>query len=198
LTASPPNTTHGPTDDPDDWVIVAKIVRPRGLRGEVIAELLTDFPERFTERKRLYLLAPKQPSRAVELEKHWLHQGRVVLKFAGVESMNDAETLRGLEVAIPRAERAPLEEGAAYIDDLIGCILIDSRSSIEIGEIRAVDRESTATPLLVVETSLKQEVLVPFVKAFQPQIDLGAKRISMKLPEGLLELNSPERPAQEK
>jgi len=189
LTASLPSAApHS-----DDWVIVAKIVRPRGLRGEVIADLLTDFPERFAERKRLFLLAPKQHPRPIELERHWLHQGRVVLKFSGVESMNDAETLRGLEVAIPQAERAPLKDGAAYIDDLIGCILFDSRSGTEIGEISEVDRESTATPLLVVKTLLKQEVLVPFVKAFKPQIDLDARRISMELPEGLLELNAPGR-----
>lgn len=105
--------------------------------------------------------------------------------------MNDAEALRGLEVAIPKAERAPLEDGAAYIDDLIGCILFDSRSGTAIGEIGDVDRESSATPLLVVETKNLGQILVPFVNAFAPQIDLTAKRISMELPEGLLELNAP-------
>jgi 16S rRNA processing protein RimM len=172
-------------------VIVARIVRPQGRRGEAIADLLTDFPERFAERKRLFLLSAKADPRPIELERHWLHQGRIVLKFAGIDSINDVETLRGLEVAIPKAERAPLEDGAIYIADLIGSTLIDSRTTAEIGEIIEVDRESSATPLLVVKNAAKQEVLVPFAKAFHPTFDAEAKRLTMELPEGLLDLNSP-------
>jgi 16S rRNA processing protein RimM len=177
---------------PDDqWVIVAKIVRPQGRHGEALAELLTDFPDRFAERKRLFLLGAKSAPRPIELERHWLHQGRIVLKFAGVDSINDVETLRGLEVAIPKAERAPLEDGAIYIADLIGCTLVDGREQKEVGKIAEVDRESTSTPLLVVKTFSGQEVLVPFAKAFQPKFDPAARTLTMDLPEGLLELNSP-------
>jgi len=186
----PPATLEVPVQ-PDDWVVVAKIVRPQGRHGEALAELLTDFPERFAERKRLFLLSPKTAPRAVELERHWLHQGRVVLKFAGVESINDVEALRGLEVAVPRAERAPLEDGAVYVADLIGCVLVDSLSGTEVGRIGDVDRESSTTSLLVVDTALGQ-VLVPFVQAYRPVLDLEAKRISMELPEGLVELNATE------
>lgn len=175
-----------------DWVIVAKIVRPQGRHGEALAELLTDFPERFAERKRLFLLTPKSSPREVTLERHWLHQGRIVLKFAGVDSINDVETLRGLEIAIPIAERAPLEDGAIYIADLIGSTLIDSRTTSEIGEIIEVDRESTSSPLLVVKSVAKQEILVPFVKAFHPIFDDAAKQLTMELPEGLLEINTPD------
>jgi 16S rRNA processing protein RimM len=179
----------------EDWVVVAKIVRPQGRRGEVLADLLTDFPERFAERRRLFLLAAKPKpggavAKEVALERYWLHQGRVVLKFAGVESISDAETLRGLEVAIPRAERAQLDEDSVYIADLIGCRLIDARSGAEVGEIVDVDRETTATALLVVNTASSGEVLVPFVKSYRPSLDLAAKRISMELPEGLLDLNA--------
>jgi 16S rRNA processing protein RimM len=174
-----------------DWVIVAKIVRPRGLRGEAIAELLTDFPERFAGRKRLFLLGAASAPRPIELERHWLHQGRIVLKFAGIDSIDDAETLRGLDVAIPKAERAPLEDGTIYIADLIGCALIDSHTKTEVGQITEVDRESSAAALLVVRTSAKQEALVPFAKAFQPTFDPTARTLTMDLPEGLLELNSP-------
>ena len=100
-------------------------MRPQGRHGEALAELLTDFPERFAERKRLFLLSSKSSPRPIDLERHWLHQGRIVLKFAGIDSINDVETLRGLEVAIPKAERAPLEDGAIYIADLVGSTLID-------------------------------------------------------------------------
>src|SRR5215469_1083427 len=100
------------------WAIVARLVRPQGRRGEILADLLTDFPERFAERKRLYLLVSEsspQPGREVTLEQHWLHKGRIVLKFSGVDSINDAEALRDLLVAIPVSERAPLTGGAVYV-----------------------------------------------------------------------------------
>ena len=171
-------------------MIVAKIVRPQGRHGEALAELLTDFPERFAERKRLFLLGAKSAPRPIELERHWLHQGRIVFKFAGIETITDAETLRGLEVAIPKTERAPLEDGAIYIADLIGSTLIDSRTAAEVGTIIDVDRESSATPLLVIQTAAKEEALVPFAKAFHPTFDAAAKRLTMDLPEGLLEINA--------
>jgi 16S rRNA processing protein RimM len=183
-----PLPANSPSEN-EDWVVVAKIVRPQGRHGEVLCDLLTDFPERFAERKRLFLLAPKSSPREIELERHWLHQGRIVFKLAGVDSINDAELLRGCEVAIHRAERAPLDEGAVYISDLIGCLLIDSRTGAHVGDIADVDRGATATPLLVVETP-SGEVLVPFAKAFTPKIDLAARQIEMQLPEGLLELNT--------
>jgi len=181
----------GTTPQAGDWVIVAKIVRPQGRHGEALAELLTDFPERFAERKRLFLLSAKSNPRPIELERHWLHQGRIVLKFAGIDSIDDVETLRGLEVAIPISERAPLEDGAIYIADLIGSTLIDSRTKAEIGEIVEVDRESSATALLVVKNAANQEILIPFVKAFRPNFDRAARSLTMDLPEGLLELNAP-------
>jgi 16S rRNA processing protein RimM len=155
-----------------------------------MAEILTDFPERFAERKRVFLLDAKYDPRPMDLEDHWLHKGRIVLKFAGIDSIEAAETLRNIEVAIPRAERAPLEDGAIYIDDLIGSTLIDSRAGMEVGKIVEVDRESTATALLVVKTPAMQEVLVPFVKVFQPEFDINARTLKMKLPDGLLELNN--------
>jgi hypothetical protein len=85
------------------------------------------------------------PPRPVILEEHWLHKGRVVLKFAGIDSISDAEALRGLDVAIPRAQRAPLEEDAVYIDDLIGCHIIDvsGGTTRDLGPIISVDRDIT-------------------------------------------------------
>ncbi len=157
----------------------------------MLADLLTDFPERFSIRKRLFLLAPSAPERPVELENYWLHQGRIVFKFAGVDSMNDAEALRGLDIAIPQIERAPLEDGAVYISDLLGCVLVDSRSGHEVGFISEVDRESTSTSLLVVDTPASGQLLVPYVLAFHPRVDLALRRVSIELPEGLLELNAP-------
>jgi 16S rRNA processing protein RimM len=184
---------HAMTHEPFTWL--ARIRRPQGRRGEVFADLLTDFPEKFDQRRQLWLVAEvpsasAQP-RAVELVHHWPHKGGIVLHFSGVDSISDAETLTGLGVAIPQAERAPLAEGEAYIGDLIGCALVDVAGSAPapVGEIRDVDFTSGPTPLLVVRTP-RGEVLVPYARAYLRQLDLDHKRVEMALPEGLIDLNA--------
>lgn len=177
---------------PDDWAILARLKRPQGRKGEVSAEILTDFPERFQQRRQLMLLAANGQARPVELESFWLHKGGIILKFAGVDSINQAEELRGLEVAIPRTERAELETDSAYISDLIGCTLykLVSGKPQPVGKIVAVDRESTEVPLFVIKQG-KEELLVPFAKAYLRKLDIAAKCVEMELPEGLLEINEP-------
>jgi 16S rRNA processing protein RimM len=172
--------------------IVARLVRPQGRHGEILADLLTDFPERFVQRRHLYLVASEaseSPVREVTLERHWLHKGRIVLKFSGVDSINDAEALRNLLVAIPASERAPLTDDAVYISDLIGCEVVDLASaSTPVGRIADVDREAG---LLIVRPALGEELLIPFAKAYLVAVDLAAKRIEMRLPGGLLDINAP-------
>ena len=95
-----------------DFVTLARVFKTQGRIGEVACEILTDFPEKFAERKRLLLFNPKRPAderREFILESHWLHKGTVVLKFAGIDSITDAELLIGCEVQIPESERAPLD-----------------------------------------------------------------------------------------
>ena len=179
--------------------MLAHLVRPQGRYGEILADILTDFPERFADRKRLFLVpsesspcsAPQQrPPREVSLEHHWLHKGRIVLKFSGVDSISDAEALRGLDVAIPASERVPLTDGAVYISDLIGCKVIDLANvpATSIGSVVDVDR---AASLLVVQSDNRAELLIPFAKSYLAKIDLEAKRIEMRLPAGLLDINAP-------
>jgi 16S rRNA processing protein RimM len=161
--------------------------------GELLCELLTDFPERFAERSRLFLraAAAAQP-REVRLERHWLHKGRLVLKLQGIDSIEAAELLRGHDVVIPRAERAPLDEDSVYIGDLVGCLLHDRTTGTDAGEIIDVDRESSNTALIVVRRpGEREELLIPFAKAYQPHIDLEGRRMEMSLPAGLLALNDP-------
>ena len=148
----------------EPWVWLARIRRTQGRKGEVFADILTDFPEKFAERKRLWLLsydgaarsagareADVPASREVELVGHWLHKGGVVLHFAGVDSISDAEKLAGLVVAIPRAERAGLGADEVYIGDLIGCVLVDvaprgeaGSEPVVVGEIEDVDTDGRA------------------------------------------------------
>jgi 16S rRNA processing protein RimM len=178
-----------------EWVLLARLVRPQGRKGEVLAELLTDFPEKFHERKRVFLLTPagqkRTDPREIQLENHWLHKGRVVLKFAGIDSINDAEALRGLDVAIPPEERAALTEDEVYISDLVGCHVFAGTPLAEIGEITDVDTDSTSVPLLELRGTNQDEILIPFAKAYLVKVDVSAKRIEMNLPDGLLEVNSP-------
>ena len=186
------------------WVWLARIRRPQGRKGEVFAEILTDFPDKFAERRQVWLLAgdvsaaagarpAAQAPRQVELVNHWLHKGGVVLHFAQVDSISDAETLAGLIVAIPKAERAELSEDAVYVSDLVGCTLVDVAGAepVPVGEIENVDRSGGAAPLLVVRGA-KGEVLVPFAKSYLRKIDLEAKRVEMALPVGLVDLSKAE------
>ena len=132
---------------------------------------------------------PAQP-RQVELIAHWQHKGGIVLHFQGISSISAAETLQGLIVAIPKAQRAPLAEDEVYTGDLIGCQLVDVAPPVPVvvGEIEEVDRTAGPVALLVVQGTTG-EVLIPFAKAFLRKIDLESKRVEMALPEGLVDLN---------
>ena len=177
------------------WAWLARIRRPQGRKGEVFADILTDFPEKFAERRHLWLLddvrsiAPRQ----VALANHWLHKGGIVLHFAQSNSISEAETLAGLIVSIPEEQRAPLEEEAVYIADLIGCALVDVAGAdpVTVGTIEDVDRTAGPVALLVVVADpAKGEVLIPFAKSYLRRVDLIAKRVEMALPQGLADLNA--------
>jgi len=193
-----------PPDQAPAWVWLARLRRPQGRKGEVFADILTDFPEKFAERRRLWLIADKRAPgkplpapREATLAAHWLHKGGIVLHFTGVDSISAAETLAGLIVAIPAAERAPLPEGEIYIGDLIGCTLVDIAPAIPVtvGQIEDVDRTAGPVALLVVNgPGSPEEILIPFAKSFLRNIDLEAKRVEMALPEGLIDLNAPAKP----
>jgi 16S rRNA processing protein RimM len=180
------------TVSPETWVLLAHIVRPQGRNGEVLADIFTDFPEHFAQRKRLFLRPPAKSQadamREVKVVSHWLHKGRVVLKFAQVDSMTEAENLRGFDVVVPREERMPLSDDAVYVSDLVGVRVIDvSRGgSIDAGEITDVEPEGPGPAMLVVRSQAGDEILIPFVRAYLRNMDLDGKRLEMDLPEGLL------------
>jgi 16S rRNA processing protein RimM len=180
-------------EETEQWVWLARIRRPQGRKGEVFADILTDFPEKFAERRRLWLLREGAGSipHEVTLVNHWLHKGGVVLHFSGIDSISDAETLSNLVVAIPLTERAALGEDEVYVGDLIGCALVDVAPAepVEVGEIEDVDRTAGPVALLIVRGAAG-EVLVPFAKNYLRSIDLAAKRVEMALPEGLTDLNA--------
>src|SRR5262249_33697113 len=172
-----------------EFITIARVTKTQGRKGEVAAILLTDFPERFAERKRLFLLTPDNRRREVELEDFWFHKGGIVLKFAGVDSISQAEELAGCEVQIPLSERAVLEAGSVYVSDLIGFRVSDGGR--EIGKIEDVQFGAGEAPLLVIKGKGKKEYLVPFAEAYIATMLAAEKRLEMKLPEGMLELDAP-------
>ncbi len=193
------------TQKASTWIVLAHLLRPQGRKGELLAELLTDFPERFESEKRVFLAAPgfdgdESEARAAEVVSFWLpmgrNEGRIVLQFAGVETISEAEGLAGLDVLVPCEERLPLEDDSVYISELVGCTVYDG--SRRIGIVEEVQfamtsdggrRVEDAAPLLAVISDDGDEVLVPFAKAFLVVVDTETKRIEMNLPEGLLEIN---------
>jgi 16S rRNA processing protein RimM len=170
------------------------VLGPQGRRGEVMAELHTDFPERFAERRELSGLAPDGTRRELQLEEHWFHKGGVVLKFAGVNSISDAEQLKGWEVQVPREQRTKLEPGTEYVSEIVGSDVWINGGQRFLGRVSEVQFGAGEAPLLVVKLpvcAVQNEVLVPFAEEFVKKFDVAGKRIDMELPEGLLDLDAP-------
>jgi 16S rRNA processing protein RimM len=173
----------------EDFITIARVTKTQGRVGEVAAALLTNFPERFATRKRLYALSAGKENirRELQVEDHWFHKGQVVLKFAGVDGIGQAEELIGCELQVPLSERTALEDGSVYLSDLKGCTVYDQGRAI--GIIDDVQFGSGEAPLLVVKG--QKEYLVPFAGEFIERIAAEEKRLEMKLPPGLLELDAP-------
>jgi len=171
-----------------EFIALARVVKTQGRRGEVAVEVHSDVPDRFVPGMRLYALNPDGGRRELRLEGLWPHKGMLVLQFAGVSSISDAEGLVGRELQVPSKERAQLESGWNFVSDLVGCVVYDAGR--EIGEVRDVRFGAGEAPLLVVGKD-RQEYEIPFAEAYLTRVDLGEKRIEMALPDGLLEVNAP-------
>jgi 16S rRNA processing protein RimM len=191
------------------WIVLAHILRPQGRKGEVLADLFTDFPERFDQHPQVWLAPSDQVSgeskpgasvQPAQVAAHWLpvgrNAGRIVFHFAGIDSIEKAQELADKDVLIPLAERMPLPAGATYISDLIGCTVYDRDQAL--GVVASVQfptspdglrRLEEAAPLLAVKLPEGDEVLVPFASALLLEVDLAAKSIRMNLPVGLAEIN---------
>jgi 16S rRNA processing protein RimM len=174
--------------DAGELVAVAKAVRTRGLNGEIVAELLTDFPERFEGLEELIAVAPDGVRRlSLSLEDHWFQSGRIVLKFAGYDSIEAASALIGYELAVPESERVELEEDEFYDWELIGC-RVETVEGEELGLVREVLRTGgDAEVLLVEKMEARGEHLIPLAETICVEIDIENKLIRVDPPEGLLE-----------
>lgn len=172
------------------FLAIARIVRVQGRRGEVAAEILTDFPARFETLRRVYLEKPGEAPAPVAVENTWPHKGRVVLKFSGIDSIDQASRLRGLHILIPREERMPLPAFHYYVWELRGCRVVveGGGAPSEVGTV--TDVEPTGGVDLLHIATRRGEVLVPLAQTICTRIDTKARTIVIDPPADLLDLNS--------
>lgn len=164
------------------WVTVALLGKTRGNRGEITALALSSKPERFQALRDVYLFGAGDRYR---VESAWFHDGTLILKFNGIDTISEAERLVGAEVRIPEAERTPLEEGEFFQTDLIGCDVVERHTAASLGRVKEW-QDSGGPGLLVLESGL----MIPFARSICVEIDPAARRIVVVLPEGLKDLNS--------
>lgn len=172
------------------------------MRGEVAANILTDFPERLTKLTQVTLWNGIAAPRKVEVRRCWLshsHGGQAIFHFATSKSVDDAKKLVGFEVRIPLAERAKLPDGSYYISDLVGCEVVETTGA-KVGVVRDVEingENVLGTPLLVVTLdaaragdAANNEILIPLAQDICVKVDLAGRRIEAILPDGLLDVNA--------
>jgi 16S rRNA processing protein RimM len=199
-------------DKQQQWLQIARVLKPRGNKGEVAVELLSDFSARFSALSHVYLA--KEPGRPyrVAVERFWMdqnHPGQGVFHFEGSHTISDAEKFRGWHVFLPIEERITLPAGQYFVTDLIGCTVFEIATGESklaspacdaeiaprvIGTVRDVffPGESVAgTPLLQVLTP-SGELLIPLAEDICKRIDVGSRRIDVILPEGLQGVNVPD------
>ena len=166
-----------------ELVALARVAKPRGIKGEIVADVLTDFPERFEGLERVSALLEDGERRELKIEKCWFQNDRIVLKFEGIDSIEAANEIRNAEICIEEADAIQLEENEFYDWQLQGCdvVTVDSES---IGKVRAVMRTG-GTENLVVDGD--KEYLIPFAESICVEVDVENKRIMIDPPEGLLE-----------
>ena len=175
---------------------LARILRPWGRRGEVAAEILTDFRERLGDLREVWLTGERDAPRRAEIISCRIHLGQAILHFAGIQTISDAEALRGLEVQVPLAERAPLGLDRYYITNLIGCHVWEEGATAPLGAVQDVQRAGEekrgALPesWILIALTPAGELLIPLAAEICIRIDTTARRIEVRLPEGLRELNA--------
>ncbi|NNF00135.1 MAG: 16S rRNA processing protein RimM [Pyrinomonadaceae bacterium] len=168
----------------EEFVAIAKTTKTRGLRGELVADVLTDFPERFDNLGRVFAVKAGSETHELELESYFFQKGRIVLKFKNVDSIEKAEPLRDFEICIPESEAVALEEGEYFDWELEGCKVV-SLTSQEIGTVEEVFRAGENVNLVVKDA--ERDYMIPFVKAICTEVDIENKCIKVDLPDGLLD-----------
>ena len=168
-----------------ELVVIARAVKPRGLKGEIVAELLTDFPERFEDVEELVLVSPEGERKTGHIESHWFQNDRVILKLAGYDDVETAKELVGFEFAVPEQDRVQLPADHYYDWELEGCTVRVGDTNI--GKVQSVIKTG-GTEILEIADEDGKERLIPLVDSIVVEIDPAGKTIVVDPPEGLLDL----------
>jgi 16S rRNA processing protein RimM len=170
----------------EELVTVARAVKTRGVRGEIVAELLTDFPERFANLKEVIAVESDGKRRVVlELEDYWFHADRIIFKFAGYDSIESSRSLIGCDLAVPETQCIALPDDEFYEWELTDCV-VETLAGEPLGRVRELMRTG-GTEVLVVENNQGREYLIPLAEDICVAIDVKEKLIRVDAPEGLLE-----------
>ncbi|CAN5469570.1 ribosome maturation factor RimM [soil metagenome] len=168
----------------EELITIAKTVKTRGLRGEIVADLLTDFPERFDNLTRVFAVCADNKTSELKLEKFWFQKNRIILKFKDIDSIEAAEKWRDCEICVPESEAVELEEDEFFDWELENCA-VETVEGAKIGEVQQLMRTG-ATEILVVKGAEK-EYLIPFAETICVKVDIENKLIRVDIPEGLLD-----------
>ncbi len=174
------------SNETDELIVVAHIVKVRGLRGEVVADLLTDFPDRFENLKSLIGISAEGSQRSLQIEEQWFHGRRLVLKFAGFDSIDEAKQLVDYDLAVSADERIELPSDSFYEWELVGC-RVETIEGKSIGKVTGVMRTGGVEILTVVDED-ERDRMIPMASDIVVEIDKNNKLIRIDPPEGLLEL----------
>lgn len=166
-----------------ELLAVGKILRPHGIRGALVVEPLTDWPERFVAGAKMLMETPKGELVDVTVESASLHKGRYLVTIEGTSDRDGSEALRGLFLMIRACDAAPLGEGEYWAHELVGMKVVDEAGQ-SLGEVAEVFCRE-AQDLLVVAGPDETEFGIPFVKEFVREVDMPSKTITVDLPEGM-------------
>lgn len=166
-----------------EMVAVGRVVKPQGRKGEVLVEPLSDRPERFPALRSVYVPGEHGAARAMEVVSCWPHKGRFVLKFAGVESIDDAERFRGMDVRIAEEDLPALPAGSYYHHQLKGLAVVDEVGA-PVGTVQDILETGGEAPVLAVRGGAG-ETLIPLAEAFVREVDLAGGRIVVVRPQYL-------------
>jgi 16S rRNA processing protein RimM len=169
--------------DLPERVAVGRVLRPHGVRGEVVVEVLSDVPGRLAPGRSLKASWAGRPARNLTVESYRVHKTGALVRFAGAEDRDQAEELRDALLEVDRSEVPDAPEGTYYWYQLLGC-----RCSVDgedLGEV--TDLVEDGGGLLLVVSKEGRQVPIPFVQSFLKEVDVERGRIELDLPEGLLE-----------
>jgi 16S rRNA processing protein RimM len=181
-TTETPAEASGRADLPER-VAVGRVLRPHGVRGEVVVEVLSDVPGRLAPGRRMTASWAGKPGRTLTVESYRPHKSGALVRFAGAEGRDGAEELRDALLEVDRSEVPAAPEGTYYWYQLLGCrCWVDGE---DLGEV--TDLVEDGGGLLLVVSREGRQVPIPFVQSFLKEVDVERGRIELDLPEGLLE-----------